>query len=35
MDQIRQIYVGIGDGIFEEVEVIEVLAGFGENLLKG
>ncbi len=35
MHQIRQIHVGIGDGIFEEVEVIEVLSGFGEDLLKG
>jgi hypothetical protein len=34
-DQRRQIHVGIGDGIFEDVKVIGVLSGFGGNLLIG
>jgi hypothetical protein len=33
--QIRQIHVGRGDDIFEDIEVIRVLPGFGEHLLKG
>lgn len=33
--QRRQIHVGIADRIFEDIEVIGVLSGFGENLLIG
>jgi hypothetical protein len=33
--QRRQIHVGIGDDIFEDLKVIGVLSRFGENLLIG
>jgi hypothetical protein len=33
--QRRQIHVGIGDGIFEDIEVIGILPGFRGNLLIG